>query len=475
MKLLRTIEEKQNLSDNNDMDSLFPILIGVVGLALVIFLVMMFKDRAGTGGSKKLKGRDAIIKAASKRLDMNPRDPAALSTLGDLYYREENWEQAHKIYGNLVELGSSIPNEFDANLRFGMASLKLGQVDDAYRGLNNARRLKANNFEASYNLGVLEFQRKNYDKAVQLLNQARIQEPEHAPTLRTLGHSYFRLKKNKEALTYIRKAIDMAPDDKESLFTLAECYFEANQVEQALRVFNHLRGDPTMGANACLICGQINADGRQYEKAIQDFELGLRHENIKADVRIELRYRLANCYLKINDISKALPLFRAIQVENPNYKDVAMLVGKYQELNVNKNLQIFLMAPSGDFVALCRKIVMSYFPRAKVKITNISVNKNEWADILAEIDTSKWSDMIMFRFIRSQGAIGELVVRDFHSHLKEVKAGKGVCVTVGSFSEEAKRYTEARLIDLIEKERLFAILNSVDARVSQAARGPVKK
>jgi len=81
----------------------------------------------------------------------------------------------------------------------------------------------------------------------------------------------------------------------------------------------------------------------------------------------------------------------------------------------------------------------------------------------------------MFRFIRSQGAIGELVVRDFHSHLKEVKAGKGVCVTVGSFSEEAKRYTEARLIDLIEKERLFAILNSVDARVSQAARGPVKK
>jgi restriction endonuclease Mrr len=75
----------------------------------------------------------------------------------------------------------------------------------------------------------------------------------------------------------------------------------------------------------------------------------------------------------------------------------------------------------------------------------------------------------MFRFIRTPGSIGELIVRDFHSHLKEVKAGKGICITVGNFTEEAKRYTEARLIDLIEKERLTAILNTVDARVAAAA------
>jgi len=66
-------------------------------------------------------------------------------------------------------------------------------------------------------------------------------------------------------------------------------------------------------------------------------------------------------------------------------------------------------------------------------------------------------------------------VRDFHSHLKEVKAGKGVCMTVGSFSEEAKRYTEARLIDLIEKERLAAIMNTVDAKAAALASSTKKK
>jgi len=463
------IVELPGFTDNCSMDFLIPVLAAIVGLILIIFFVIMFLGRSKGGGRKRSGGRDMVIKNATKKLDQNPKDPNALTELGDLYYREENWTEALRIYSTLAELGSQGGNEFEANLRMAMSALKLGYGDDAYKGFSTARLLNPNNFEVNYNLGVLEFQRKNYDKAIQILNQARMSDPEHAPTLRTLGHSYFRLNKNKEAMVFIRKAIDLAPDDKESLFTLAECYYESKQIEQALRVYTHLRGDPVMGASACLSCGLISIESRHYDKAIQDFELGLRHENIKAEVNIELRYRLATCYLKTNDIAKALALLRSIQAESPSYKDVAVLIGKYQELNANKNLQIFLMAPSGDFVALCRKIVMGYFPKAKIKISNITVNKNEWADLLAEVDTPKWSDLIMFRFIRSQGSIGELVVRDFHSHLKEVKAGKGICVTVGAFSIEARRYTEARMIDLIEKDRLTAILNTVDSRVAQAS------
>jgi restriction endonuclease Mrr len=134
------------------------------------------------------------------------------------------------------------------------------------------------------------------------------------------------------------------------------------------------------------------------------------------------------------------------------------------------------MASSADFVALCRKIVMTFYQKAKTKITNISVNKNEWADIQADVDTPKWSDTVMFRFIRTPGSIGELILRDFHAHVKEAKAGKGICITVGKFTDEAKRFTEARLIDLIEKDRLSAILNNVDAKAATVpAANPKKK
>jgi tetratricopeptide (TPR) repeat protein len=450
------------------MYGLVPILTAVFLLIFGVFVVILIFGRK-SGGGKKFKDREGRLKDANKRLAQNPRDPEALASLGDVYFQEESWDNAYKTYGTLVELGNAPGvDEFTANLRFALSAQKLNLQEDAYRGFAIAKTIQPNNFEANYNLGLLEFQRKNYEKAIACLNTARLQNPEYAPTLRTLGHSYFRLKKSKEAMTHIRKAIELAPDDKESLYTLAECYYEANQTDQALRIFSHLRADPVMGASACLTAGTINMEARAYEKAIPDLELGLKHENIKPEIRVELKYRLGSCYLKQNDIGKALVHLKDLQLTNPNYKDVNALIGRYQELNANKNLQIYLMAPSNDFVALCRKIVMTYFAKARTKITNIAVNANEWADILAEVDTPKWSDIIMFRFVRAQGSVGELIIRDFHSHLKEAKAGKGICVSVGVFTEEAKRYTEARLIDLIDKEKLSAILNTVDARAAAA-------
>jgi tetratricopeptide (TPR) repeat protein len=460
------------------MNGSIPILIVAVTLILgvCIFMLVMTRSKGlgDEGGGKHAQNRDAILRSANKRLAQNPRDIQALMSLGELYYQEENWDDAFKTYALLLEAAAGHPevNIFDINLHYGIAALKKGLQNEAYKGLSTARSLKQDNFEVNFNLGVLEFQKKAYEKSIQLLQQARSQDPENPAVLRCLGHSFFKIKKYKEAMNFIRKAIEIAPDDKESLYTLAECYYDANQVDQALKIFTHLRPDPVMGPNACLFAGTINMNQCQNEKAILDFEIGLKHQNIKPDILLELKYRLASLLLKQQEIGKALEQLKDIRSLNGSYRDVNLLIGKYQELNANQNLQIYLMAPSADFVALCRKVVMNFYNKAKIKIVNIEVNKNEWADILADVDAPKWSDTVMFRFIRTPGAIGELILRDFHSHLKDAKAGKGICVTVGNFSDEAKRFTEARLIDLIEKDRLSTILNHLDVK---AAASTVKK
>ncbi|MDR2552092.1 MAG: tetratricopeptide repeat protein [Treponema sp.] len=459
------------------MSGLISILTAALVLGLAALFAVSLMGRIKGGSKKRTRSRDVIIRDANKKLAQNPRDYEALLAIGDIYYQEETWNLACQTYQSLAELLTVHPtmNGFLINQRYGVSAVKMNQPNEAYKALCAAMSIKADDFEVNYSLGTLEFQRKNYEKAIQHFQRARIKDPEHAPTLRGLGHSLFKTKKYKDALSFIRKAIDLAPDDKESLYTLAECYYEANQTEQAQKIFSHLRPDPVMGPNACLFSGTINVNQHQPERAIEDFEIGLRHQNIKPDILIELKYRLAMVYLKQQEIGRAVVLLKDVQSLNPSYKDVNALIGRYQELNANKNLQIYLMAPQADFIALCRKIVMGYYQRAKVKITNISVSKNEWADILAEVDASKWSDVVMFRFNRGQGSVGELIVRDFHSHIKEVNAGKGICVTPGGFSDEAKRYTEARLIDLISKEKLTAILNNVDARAARMGAGPAKR
>ena len=107
-------------------------------------------------------------------------------------------------------------------------------------------------------------------------------------------------------------------------------------------------------------------------------------------------------------------------------------------------------------------MVMTFYRNAKVKILDVQVEKNEYADVLTEIETPKWEDTILFRFIRGTTQVGELVVRELNSRLKETHAGRGFCITAGQFSEAATHFVEARLIDLMDKEKLLEIFNRLD-------------
>jgi len=451
------------------MAPIVPILIAVVLVSFIALILVIAISRGGkrkVSGKMKTRDRTQILKESDRRLAQNPKDTDALQALGELYFMEKAWENAFKVYSTLVEVSTGNPelDEFTFNARYGICAVRLGNPDEAYKGLLIARTFKQDDFEVNFNLGVIEFQKRQFEKAVVLLQQAAQAKPEHAPSLRHLGHAQFKVKRYREALINLRKAAELEPEDKDSLFAMGECYYELGQSDQAIRIFSHLRADPKLGPNASLFSGTLLLNMKQYQKAIMDFEIGLRHPDIPVETLVELKYRLAAAYLRTQEISKAVSILNEIQSIYPSYKDVPAQLAKYRELNSNHNLQVYLMGATGEFVTLCRKIALSFFPKAKVKITDIAVNKNDWADILAEVETSKWQDIILFRFIRSTGNVGELTVRDFHARLKDVKAGKGFCVSAGTFSDEAKRFVEARLLDLLDKDQLQKLLNSIDAR-----------
>ncbi|MCL2138879.1 MAG: tetratricopeptide repeat protein, partial [Treponema sp.] len=218
------------------------VILGIVFvLALLVVFILLIMGRTGKKiptSKKRSKNREAMINVASKRLEQNPNDANALNILGDIYFEEESWDKAMKMYEALSEIifRNPVPglDSFNACLRYGMSAIKLSMTEQAYKGFSMARVLRQDVFEVNYNLGALEFERKNYEKALQLLQQARIINPESPAVLRYMGHAFFRMKKPKEAMALIRKAIDLAPEDKESLYTLAECYYEAKHTDQAL-------------------------------------------------------------------------------------------------------------------------------------------------------------------------------------------------------------------------------------------------
>ena len=440
----------------------------VAAAALLVFAVLQGRKKSDGSRKKKdakAKDRSVIIREANKRLSQNPRDAEALSSLGDLHYREGDFEKAGKTYHILSELCATNKelDEFEIVLRYAISSLQTKKMKEAYKSLIIARSLNQESFEVNFNLGYLEYLRKNYEKAAPLLAQAREFQPEHPETLKYLGLSQYKLNQPEKALNNLKLAVDFQPEDKETLFTLGQCYFDQGQEERAVQILTHLRADPEIGPTASLYAGSIHLKLRQYEEAVIDFEIGLRHENIKEDVMLELKYRLAAVHIQQKKISDAIRLYREISKIKPDYKDVAAQESKYKEISLNRNLQTFLLGSVSEFVALCRKLCAGFMPDAKIKIIDISVQKSEYADLLAEAHTARWEDLVLYRYIRTSSQTGDLALREMYARMKELKAGRGFCVSAGGFTETAQAFVEARLIDLVDKEILVRKLNSLAA------------
>ena len=442
------------------------LVVTFVVLALVtLYLIHWARGRQNKDTQKKVKrqGRSDTIKTANRRLTQDPKDPDSLLALASLYYEEENFEKAFRYYNSLSDLCTANPDldEFDITLKRAISAVKLKNYEEAYKGFAFAKSIESDSFEVNHYLGYLEYLRKRYEAAAKLLLLAKRAQPDNSQTTKYLGMSLFKCKRYDESMKALKSAITYEPNDKEALYTLGQCYYELGSNDNALRTFTHLRVDARLGPRACLFAGTINMNSQESAKAITDFELGLRHPDLKIPMENELKYRLAVAYFQEKDIEKAVSLLKEIIQVDPDFKDVRELTAKYQELGKNRSLQTYLISSTSEFVTLCRKIVASYFPNAKAKLQDISIMKNDYVDILADIHTSKWEDQVLFRLMRPTGVVGELVIREFYARCRDLKARRGVCICAGEFSETARRYVEARLIELIDKESLMRLFDRI--------------
>ncbi len=447
------------------MGMIFSILIAIIAVAVVIIiLALAFGKKSPKSGSAAISGKtqSKIIKDANRRLAKNPHDPQGLIPMGEMYYTNSLWDKAYPIYDELSKLAVN-HSEIDAfmvNLRCGVCALNLNKLPEAQQTLELAYKLDSHDYEINYYTGVLFYKLTQYDKAVPCFKKALVIKPDASGVNLMLGQSLYMGQHYHDCLPCFRKALTEEPSNKDALFGMADAMAQEGHGDKSIKVFTHLRPDPVYGARSCLQAGIYHYNLGDYDNAIQDFEIGLKHENIPIDTKLEIQYRYAQCFFAKNQFGKGLSLLKQIRSVNANYKDVNALVGRYQELSQNSNLQIYLSAGTGDFVALCRKIVALLYPKANIKFIDINVGPM-YTDVIADVESNKWEGTSISRFFRTSGATGELYVRDFHAHMRDINADGGFCVTAGVFSDETHKFIEGRPVDLVEKTQLTRILKSI--------------
>lgn len=438
------------------------ILIAVV-IVVAFGAIMLAVATKKKGGKGKSKGRAQIIRDASRKLSQDPHNPDGLIPLGELYYNERAWDKAYPLYETMMAVAPAHReiDPFKASLRQGICALKLNKIPEAFKGLGAAYAINKQDFDVNYYLGYACYKNNEFEKAIPLFKKAFIIRVD-APNLASyLGLSLYKGKHYKESLSYLKRALDENPENKEILFSMADAMNEGGYADKAMKVFMHLRPDPEFGAKSCLAAGLFHLKSNQSDKAMQDFEIGMKHQNVPADIMLEIRYRYANACFMTNSITKGLDALKEISAVNPNYKDVPQLQARYQELNKNKNLQIYLMAPSSDFVSLCRRVAIQNYKRGTAKIIDVAVAQ-ETVEVVLHVDYVRSEEAHIFKFFRTQGSIGEMPVRDFYGRVTDSKLDKGFMVSAGIYSEEARRFSEGRPIELYEKDMLIKLLKKVD-------------
>ncbi len=451
---------------------LIPVLIAIT-IAVVLLTVLLVasstkrqsrktrSDRVATSVQKR--GVSAVAKEYEKKLVHDPHNVEALSALGSVYYDNGNWDRVWTIYKTLYEL-SSAHTEIDVaevTRKWGIAGYYLQKYDDAINALVFSVKKIPDSYETNFYLGLSFYEKQVYDKASYCLKKCRLISPENPDVNKHLGLCLFKSQKYKDSLPYLKRALDVEPENKELLYDMAVAMSEAGLGDKALRIFVHLRPDPIFGAQSCLEAGKMHEKVKDYQAAIGDYEIAAKLQNVPDQIAIQIKYRCANSYIASNNIPKGLVLLKQIQATHPGYKDVDSLVARYQELNQNQNLQVYLLSGTSDFVALCRKFISVFFKNAFVKIEDVSVAA-ESIEIICDVESNKWEAKNMFRFYRTQTVIGDIYVREFHAKMRDAKCDNGYCVTMGTFSESAHKYTEGRPIDLIEKDALCAALKRIN-------------
>ena len=445
------------------------ILIAVIVALLLVSLIVGVKnikrkeDKKDVTQKIQKKGKSAVLKDAERKLAHDPHNVQALEMVGGIYYGEKDWEKVWNIYKTLYDISSAHP-EIDiakTTLKMGIAAYNMGKNEDAISTLMLSIKKVPDDFDCNMYLGRALMKANTFDKAIYCFKKAKIMQPENNEVNELLGQALFKSQKYRDSLPFLKRVLDENPGNKEILFEMAVAMTECGMGDKALKVFMHLRPDPNFGAQSCLEAGKMHERVKDYANAVKDYEIALRLPAIQDQIMLQIKYRLANTLIAMNDISKGLTYLRQIQAVKPQYKDVDALVARYSELNQNKNLQTYLMSGTSDFVALCRKFISTYYKDAFVKVEDVQV-ASECVEIVCEVETSKWEAKQIFRFYRTQNVIGDINIREFHGKIRDTKCDNGVCITMGNFSDSAHKFIDGRPIDLIEKEELVKILKRIN-------------
>jgi len=445
---------------------MFILIIIVPAFIIIIFTVyvLFFKENIQERINKAISlyktgnidvALNILKDIASKHKDI----PRVHWYLTDIYYQKKIYEIAEQECQKILAL-----KKFTAEFREADVRRKLAQIywddkklDEAYKELILVSQIEPERADVYLDLGKLSIERKVYRDAIMYIEKYIKINPTNALAYFLLGEAYFYLQIYEPAEINLMKALEIDNKLNKAHFYLGMIYSNKKSYDMALKEFEYPQQDKIARFYTAFEKGRIYQEKGIYESAINEFkkalEIGVQEKNEEYDIK----YAMAECYIKLGKIDDAIKYWEEIYRVNPQYRDVKDKLSMYKELKETDLFNKFLNATDEEFIKIGQAIVESM----NFDVIEYDLRKDGILDIVAFDKNKKTGENYLIEIIRFESEVGELILREMNSKMQDLQIYRGICITTSSFTDAAVAYTKNRAIELIDKNELNKILSRI--------------
>ena len=448
---------------------MFIIIIAIAAVVIISLIIVILKTIVSP---KKI---DAIprlikqgktqnaIKIAKQLIAKDQKNYLAHYYLGKAYIKENRTELAVIEYKNVNDnalFGEGI-NELTFRSEYSQLLLKYNQQNEALKNFLLLTKLDPQNAENFYQVGRIYEDQNRYDLALGFMQKCAMLDKRHAKAHAEIGLMLYRTKQFNEAKKEIDMAIKLSPETYTSYYYLGKILKDAKDLQGAIKSFEKAQRDPELKQKAIIEHGSCYMIAGRIDNALVDFQraIELDKEGTQAET-LYARYFLAACYEKSRKIDKAIEQWEAIYKRNKSFRDVSAKLSEYKDLQANDYLKDYLTCSNEEFPYICKNAVIK-----GLGLQVLSCDQKKWGCQITGVNKSDESWMavrkqvVFIRFYREPEPVEEAQIHEALDEMKTLNSVKSFLFSSSGFNTAAKRYAENRPVELIDKQKLEALLS----------------
>ena len=439
-------------------------LVSVVSILTFVILKSIVSPKKIEAMPRLIKQGKTIqaIKIGKQVIGKDSKNWLAHYYLGKAYVKDNRPELAvieYKIVDENALFGEQI-QELPFRTEYAKLLLKYNQQNEALKNFLLLTKLDPATADNFYQVGRIYEQQNRYDLALGFMQKCAMIDKKHAKAHAEIGLMLYRTKQFNEAKKEIDLALKLSPETYSSDYYLGKILKDAKDIPGALKSFEKAQRDQDVKQKSIIEHGSCYMMVNRYDNAAVDFQRAIElDKNNSQPETLYARYFLGMCFEKSRQIDKAIEQWTEIYKRNKAFRDVSAKLSEYKDLQSNDYMKDYLTSSNDEFLLICKNAVLK-----GMNLQVLSCDLKKWGCQLTAINKSDESWMsvrkqvTLVRFYRDPEPIEEQQIHETLDQMKSLNSVKGYMFSSSEFSAAAKRYAENRPVELIEKQKLEALL-----------------